>query len=148
MSLPRRLAIFLLAPISIGFGCELATDTEIGRERQPAILRFYGDPLVITMPETVAVATPFEVTVQTYGGGCIDEGDTEVTLSAHAAEVRPYDIFVTYLPPNYACTGDLRLYLHRAILRFEARGSAIVTVHGRARPGDSAVAAQRSVHVK
>jgi hypothetical protein len=148
MSSPRCLAAPLLASLGLSLGCQLFTDNEIRRERQPAILRFYGDPLVLTTPETVAVATPFEVTVRTYGGGCIDQGDTEVSLTRRAAEVRPYDIFVTYLPSNYACTDDLRLYSHRAVLHFEESGPATVTVHGRAQPGDSVLAVQRSVYVR
>jgi hypothetical protein len=148
MSSLRCLTAFLLASLGLGLGCQLFTDNEIRRERQPANLRFYGDPLILTMPETVAVATPFDVTVRTYGGGCIDEGDTEVSLTPRAAEVRPYDIFVTYLPPSYACTDDLRLYSHRAVLRFEEIGPATVTVRGRAQPGDSVIAVQRSVQVQ
>ena len=148
MSVSRSLAVFLLASLGFSVGCQLFTDNEIRRERQPAILRFYGDPLVLGVPDTVVQATPFEVTVRTYGGGCIDQGDTEVSVTGRSAALRPYDIFVTYLPPNHACTDDLRLYTHRAVLRFEQTGSATVTVHGRARPGDSVIAVQRSVHVQ
>jgi hypothetical protein len=144
-----RISPALLFAIALGSSaCRLATDNEIRRERQPALIWFYHDPVVVQVPETVAVATPFEVTVRTYGGGCIDEGDTEVSVTGRAAVVRPYDIFVTHLPPNYACTSDLRLYTHRASVRFDDAGPATVTIYGRARPGDSTVVVQRSVHVR
>jgi hypothetical protein len=148
MSSSRTFAAFVLASFGVSLGCQLFTDNEIRRERQPAILRFYGDPVVLHVPDTVVVATPFQVAVRTYGGGCIDQGDTEVNVTGRAAAVRPYDIFVTYLPPNHACTDDLRLYTHTPVLRIEERGPATVTVHGVAQPGDSVIAVQRAVYVQ
>jgi len=149
MPLSRPLARLLgTLVLAASAGCRLFTDNDIRRERQLALIEFYGDPLVLQVPDTVAVGSPFEVTVRTYGGGCIDEGDTEVSVAGQAATVRPYDVFVTYLPPNYACTSDLKLYTHRALLRFEQVGPATVTVHGRVRPGDSAVAVHQTVHVR
>ena len=149
--IPTIVAIALVATV----GCRLFTDNEIRRERQPAILQFYEDPIVIQVPETVAVASEFEVTVRTYGDGCIDQGDTEVSISGRQASVRPYDHFVTHLPPNYACPDILKVYTHRAVLRFDERGLATVTVHGRAltveRPGpsqESTIAVSRSVTVQ
>jgi len=149
MSLSRPFLVLLgTLALASSAGCRLFTDNEIRRERQLALIEFYGDPLVVQIPDTAAVATPFEITVRTYGGGCIDQGDTEVSVAGQAASVRPYDVFVTSLPPNYACTSDLRLYTHRALVRFAQVGPATVTVHGRVRPGDSAIAVQRSVHVR
>ena len=149
MLFARSLPSLLLAvTLASSAGCRQFTDNEIRRERQLGLIQFFHDPLVVQVPETVAVASPFEVTVRTYGGGCIDQGDTEMSVAGDAATVRPYDIFVTHLPPNYMCTDDLRLYTHRALIRFEHSGSATVTVQGRARPGDSTIAVQRSVHVR
>jgi hypothetical protein len=147
LSRPRALLLGTLV-LAVSAGCRLHTDNEVRRERQLALIEFYGDPVVLAIPDTVAVGSPFEVTVRTYGGGCIDPGDTEVSLTGQAATVRPYDVFVTDLPPNYVCNDDLRLYTHRATLRFDQRGPATVTVRGRVRPGDSAIAVQRSVHVR
>jgi hypothetical protein len=148
MSRARVLAAPLAVALLTGVGCRLSTDNEIRRERQTAVIEYYGDPIVIHVPETVAVGSEFEVTVRTYGGGCIDEGDTEVSVVGRSASVRPYDHFVTHLPPNYACTSDLKLYMHRALLRFDERGVATVAVHGRVRPGDSAIVVLRSVNVQ
>ena len=149
MSLSRSLPLLLLTlALGSSAGCRLIADNEIRRERQLGLIQYYHDPLVVQIPETVAVASPFEVTVRTYGGGCIDQGDTEVSVVGQAAAVRPYDVFVTDLPPNYACTDELRLYTHRAHVRFEQAGPATVTVHGRVRPGDSVMVVQRSVHVR
>lgn len=146
---PRSAALILVAiALLAALGCRLSTDNEIRRERQPAFLQFYDDPIVIHVPETVTVATEFEVTVRSYGGGCIDQGDTEVSVVGRSASVRPHDHFVTHLPENYGCTRELRLYTHRAVLRFDERGLAAVTVHGRVHPGDSAIAVMRDVNVQ
>lgn len=148
MSFSRSLPfLFLSVTLASSASCRLITD-EIRRERQLGLIQFYHDPLLVQIPETVAVASPFEVTVRTYGGGCIDQGDTEVSVAGDAATIRAYDIFVTYLPPNHACTDDLRFYTHRALIRFEQSGSATVTVQGRIRPGDSTIAVQRTVRVR
>jgi hypothetical protein len=146
-SRPLSLLVLILA-LGSSAACRWTTDTEIRRERQLGLIQFSHDPLVIQHPETVAVASTFEVTVRTYGNGCVDQGDTEVSLVGAMATVRPYDIFVTHLPPNYACTDDLRLYTHRAELHFEQPGPATITIQGRARPGDSTIVVQRVVHVR
>lgn len=129
-------------------GCELVTDGEIRRERLLAHIRHYHDPAVLEVPDTVAVATPFEVIVRSYGNGCVDQGDTELTVSGRAAEIVPYDHFVTHMPSNYACTDELRTFAHRATVRFDAVGSATVTARGRVLPGDSVIRVQHSVIVR
>jgi hypothetical protein len=143
----RTLGCVILAA-GVGLGCQSPTDNEIQRERQLALLQFYHDPIVVHAPETASVSTPFDITVRTYGDGCIDEGDTEVSVSGLTADIRPFDHFVTYLPARYACPDILHFYTHRAAIQFDQAGIATITVHGRIRPGDGAIAVQRSVHVQ
>jgi hypothetical protein len=143
-----RPAALVILVAGTGLACRIFTDNEIRRERQLALVQFYHDPIVVQTPETVSVSSPFDITVRTYGGGCIDQGDTGVTVHGLSADLRPYDHFVTYLPPRHACPDILHLYVHRATLRFDEPGTATVTVHGRVRPGDSTITIQRSVRVQ
>jgi len=85
----------------------------------------------------------FDVAVRTYGGGCVDQGDTEVTISGADAEVRPFDIFVTRAPDNYVCTDILKLFTHRATLRFTQAGPATVRIRGRNEPGGEIIIIER-----
>jgi hypothetical protein len=142
----RVLPFVLIAGISVG--CRSSTENEIQRERQVAVVQFFSDPVAVHVPETVAVGATFEVTVRTFGGGCVGEGDTEVSVTGRNAVVRPYDIFVTDLPSNYACTDDLRWYTHRATIRFAEAGPATVAFQGRVRPGDGSITIQRTVQVQ
>jgi hypothetical protein len=129
-------------------GCQFITDDEVRRERLLAHIRHYHDPAVLEVPDTVTVATPFEVIARSYGNGCVDQGDTELTVSGRAAEIVPYDHFVTHMPSNYACTDELRTFAHRATVRFDEVGSATVTARGRVLPGDSVIRVQDSVIVR
>ena len=149
--------VALVAPGSLT-GCSSTTGNDImsgeipgddvQRERQPAWIRFYQDPMLVEVPNVASRGVDFEVTVRTFGGGCIAQGDTEVTIAATIAEVRPFDVFVTHLPPNYACTSELRHYLHRATLRFMAPGLATVRVRGRAHPGNDMIVVEQPVLVR
>jgi hypothetical protein len=104
--------------------------------------------MLVEIPKVVSRGVDFEVAVRTFGGGCMGQGDTEVSISGRSAEVRPYDLFPTRLPPNTACTADLRYYLHRATLRFSEAGLAMVRVRGRAHPGDRVVLILQRVIVR
>ena len=97
--------------------------------------------LPIEVPDTVAVDTPFVVTVRTMGGGCVRVGPTEASTDGIAASVVPYD----YAPPAGSvvdCDLILKIFEHHAAIVFETSGSATVTV--RARDGTGAV--QDHVH--
>jgi hypothetical protein len=150
--LPLLLAVGALAGCSSNSGAEITgqpiVGDEIRRERQLAWIRFYEDPMLVEVPNVVSRGVDLEVAVRTFGGGCISQGDTEVSISGRSAEVRPFDVFVTHLPPNYACTSELRYYLHRATLRFAERGLATVRVRGRAHPGDRVIVVAKLVIVQ
>lgn len=148
MRLSPPLTMTLLLALAVSAGCRLSTGNEVVRERQLGLIRFHEDPLVLQVPGTVAVGSTFDVTVGTYASGCIEQGDTEVSVLGRVASVRPYDVFVTAMPPYYACTRELILYTHRASLRFDEVGPATVTIYGRVQPGDSVVAVSRSVQVQ
>lgn len=98
-------------------------------ERVLGTVEFYGDPVRVEVPRTAELEQPFVVTVTTYGGGCIEKGETEVKVEALRAEVRPYDYDTT--PVNGDCDDELRLHEHTTTLRFEEVGTAEIVFYGR-----------------
>jgi hypothetical protein len=143
------LRVFLLAAVALAsVGCRTVTGDETEQERQLAWIRHYGERARVELPPEVARGADFEVMVRTFGGGCIGQGDTEVSLSERSAEVRPYDLFVTRLPANAACTADLRYYQHRAMLRFTRAGVAVVRIRGRDAPSGRVIVVARTVVVR
>jgi hypothetical protein len=99
---------------------------------------------LVTVPDTVAVSTDFDVSVRTSGGGCNDIGTTEVTMvDDRTAEVRPWD----YVQLNAkVCSAIYKIFNHHATLRFAKTGIATVRVIGQS--GDSTAAITRTVVVR
>jgi len=99
---------------------------------------------LVTVPDTVAVSTDFDVSVRTSGGGCNDIGTTEVTMvDDRTAEVRPWD----YVQLNAkVCNAIYKLFNHHATLRFAKTGTATVRVIGQS--GDSTATITRTVVVR
>ena len=116
-------------------------------ERRVGIIASYGDPVRVELPASVLAGEAVEVTVVTYGDGCTRKGDTEVEISDLSAEVTPYDWEVTQLPPDTACTLELRLYEHTATLRFDRAGTAQVIIRGREEPSGEVIAVEYPVAV-
>lgn len=136
-----------LAPAVVS--CRAITGVDdIRRERLPGVISFYGHPMVVEIPEAVDRGVEFQVTVHTFGGGCVDQGHTEVSVAAGSVEVRPYDVFVTHMPESYACTDILNRFPHRATLRLDQPGTATIRVRGRAQPGDTPLVIERTVLVR
>lgn len=100
-------------------------------ERVFGTIEFYSDPVRVVVPSSVQQGQPFVVTVVTYGGGCIEKGETDVEVEALQAEIRPYDYDISpALPTNGGCTDELNLYEHTATLSFEETGTADIIFHG------------------
>src|SRR2546430_17044505 len=97
------------------------------------------------MPASVQVGEPVSVKVTAFGGGCIGDGETDVTVSGLEAEVRPYRNERVRLPPNTGRTLELRLYRHTAVLTLAQPGAAQVRGAGLARPGDTPYTEGRSL---
>ena len=153
-AIPSRLLrpAALLAAIAAAIGTagcsQILAPEETRSERRPAVLAFYTDPVRVLVPDTVAVGAPVTLEITSYGGGCIGQGETDVTVAGLVAEVRPYDYFVTDLPPATACTEELRLYTHVATVQFARAGRALVRVHGWEQPSDRPLALEREVVVR
>lgn len=107
-------------------GCARAV-SGVDADPDAAILAFYGEPAVVTVPETATAGQPFTVEIRTYGGGCVAQGTTEVSVSALTAHLRPRDVRSRTAT---VCTADLRLYRREAFVRFNEPGRATVRIYG------------------
>lgn len=108
------------------------------------VIAFHGDPVVVEVPDTVEAGVPFEVSVRTYGGGCISKNGTDLRVDGLTADVRPYDNH----SGHQICTDELRVFVHRATLAFGAAGRAEVRFHGTEKPSGSAIVVARTVIVE
>jgi hypothetical protein len=112
-------------------------------------IEHYGDPVHVTIPADVEKSQAFTIEVITYGGGCISQGNTEVQVDGLEAVVAPYDHDVSYqLPEDTVCTAELRLFTHRASIRFDRIGTASVSVYGMKKPGREIVTRRYTVEVR
>jgi len=144
MQTPRTAsAVGLLVAL---LGC-VATDPRPILERRPGVLSIGGEPSV-TAPAEGAVGVPIPVTVITWGGGCARQGPTEAHVTALTADVTPYDSVYVALPPNMACTADLRSYTHTATVAFAAAGVAVLRVHGWSEPAKAMIVVERTVQIR
>jgi len=78
----------------------------------------------------VGVRENFQVTINTFGGGCEREGDTSVIMSATGATLIVYDITAA-TRPDVICTAVVKRLPHIVALRFEKPGEALIRVWGR-----------------
>jgi hypothetical protein len=116
-------------------------------QRGPALLAFYGDTTSVELPETTRVGEATAVQFTSFGGGCIRPDTAEAEVSGLNAEVRPYRLEPAELPPNTACTSELRLDRNVVQLRFGQPGRARVRIVGLARPGDQPFVVERELLV-
>lgn len=138
----RYRALWAAAVAVAAAGC--STIIEPSPEERPGVIDFYQEPVVVEAPETVRAGAPFEVSVRTYGGGCLSKGETEVRKEGLSVDVRPHDIH----SGADVCTQELKMFDHRATVTLHDAGVAEIRFHGQAVPGDSAVLVVRYVTVE
>lgn len=115
------------------------------RERVPATIELgESDPVEVVVPAVVTRGVPFDVTVTTYGGGCIEEADTEVEVQGALAVVRPYQILVHH----DICTLELNITRRTVRVRLDTPGPGRVVVHGRSEASDQEITVERAVTVQ
>ena len=133
-------------PLLIGVGLLMACDGifGLGEEKRVGVIEHYGAPVVITVPDSVQAGVSFEVSVLTYGGGCLSKDGTEVQVSGLSADVTPYDIH----SGAEACTDNLGLFDHRAMVTLRESGVAEIRFHGKQLPEDSLITVVREVVVE
>jgi len=144
-----RSALTVLLSVVTLVACS-ATEPPAGgpeRIRGPAILLFYGDTSSVSLPVSSHVGVPFSLTVTSFGGGCIAHGGVEFTSRGLDAEVQPYRYEAVRLPPNMACTMELRVFRDTVSLEFDEPGDATVRAVGIRRPGDTPYIIERHLTV-
>lgn len=145
--LPFRLLAAGLALTTVA-ACQALTFPESRDE--PALVAFYGDTAAVEVADTVDRATPFEIGVVTFGGGCTRSiARTELRRDERTIEIRPFNR--TYVAE--ACTDDLLYLRHRASLQVDEPGPLRIRVVGRHRGTatggrNEPVVVERSVHVR
>jgi hypothetical protein len=143
----HRISVLIIV-LAATSACGIVEPDHKRTEREASYLSYAGSPALLEAPDTVIAGTPFFVRVRTYGGGCIDQGDTETAINEHLIEIRPFDIFTTHLPRGYACTDILAFYTHTVSLRIATSGTWTVRAIGRAGPGDNPETAEGTVVVR
>lgn len=128
-------------PLALTMACSGPTGptprTELGT------IAFHDTEAVTQVPDSVRVGVPFEISVRTYGDGCVTGNGTEVQRHGRSVDVRPYDVH----SGAQVCTDVLRMFDHRATVMLETPGQADIRFHGMERPTDSVITVTRSVVV-
>lgn len=107
-------------------------------------MTYFGHPAGVQVPDTVRVGVPFEVSVRTYGGGCITFGRTSVEYTAGAIHIRPYDVDSL----ADVCNDELIPFDHTAEVTVDSPGTWVVRFYGRDVPPDSVMVIEHSLHAR
>lgn len=136
-----RRSTFMLALFAIPACSGLVGPEE---ETRLGVISYYDYPLVVTVPDTVQAGTPFEVSVRTYGGGCIRPNGTNVHVAGRLVKIVPYDVH----SGHDVCPDVLATFDHEAMATVRQAGLAEIRFHGKAMPADSTLIVVRHVVVE
>jgi len=130
----------------VGVFLFVACDGILGPEDKSRVgtISFFGDPVVIEVPDTVQTGVSFEVSVRTYGNGCYSMGGTTVQLHSRSADVTPFDLY----SGAGICDDILKTFTHKAALSFDEPGMAQIRFHGKQMPEDSLITLVRELVVR
>lgn len=143
----RPALMLLLIPVACSDPADIARVGDDGRVI--GTIEYYGDPVQVEIPTDATRGSEFTVTVVTYGGGCVSEGETETDIDGLNVVVTPYDYDVSgQLPPNGACTDELNLFEHETTLRFDRAGTATVVIRGQRKPSQEIFSVKRTIEVR
>lgn len=108
-------------------------------------MAFYGQPVLVNVPDTVQAGLSFQVLVRTYGNDCVSDGGTKVRESSLFADITPYDVI--YTGPS-VCDDILKMIDHQATVTLQKPGVAQIRIRGKQMLEDSLVIAVREVVVE
>ncbi len=114
-------------------------------ELRRGVIEFYDDPVIIEHADTLGVGSSGSVAVSTYGGGCIRQGVSEVTINGMTAVIEPFD---SVHVAAEGCTDELRVFRHVVVVQFTERGTATLRIVGLSRPADNEITVTRHVVVQ
>jgi len=123
-SLPLRCGLSVLALAGCGLIEDFTSDREIGH------IDVSLDPHrpVIIAPDSVGLATPFIVVVNTFGSSsCTTPDGVALVAAPRLARIVPYD----KIQRQGACTADYASRPHQVTVQFTDTGAAIVRAVGR-----------------
>jgi hypothetical protein len=127
------------------FASILSCDDWMGTDgdNRLGVIAFFGDPVVVSVPDTVFAGESFTVSVRTYGGGCVSEGGTKVKIDSLSVDVTPYDIH-----RGRVCADVLNMFDHTASVTLDYPGDAQIIIHGMQMPDDIPIAEVRELVVR
>lgn len=98
---------------------------------EPGVIISYGDTSQITAPTSVGRGVPFQVSVQTFAGGCTRTiARTELKVSGGIAEIRPFN----ETTKADVCFLDLILLTHTVTITGDQAGTLTIRVIGEQEP--------------
>ena len=120
----RKLALIIAATLTACSALDYGSEQTV-----PALIELSStDSVVFVVPDTVTRGVAFDVSVRSYGGGCVTQGPTEVASAGDTLVVHPYHVVRT--GRDIACTAELRHFTHTARLTFPTAGTRSVRVIG------------------
>lgn len=142
--MPLRRVLLLVAPF-FAMSCVFEPSESDEWELRRGVIEFYGDPIVIEHPDILVLGSSDSVAVRTYGGGCIRQGVSEVTINGLTAVIEPFD---SVHVAAQVCTSELRLFRHVVVVSFTERGTAVLRIVGLSQPADDEITVIRHVVVQ
>lgn len=125
-----RLTVFLLCVVVPGIAACRALDPTL---TDPAWIVLRGDTATITVPDTVERGAGFQVSVETFGGGCIRQiAKTEQKVSGNLVEIRPFNEF-TKPEGRQLCAADVLMITHTVTVEVKQSGPGTIRVIADAR---------------
>jgi hypothetical protein len=138
-----RAVIAVVLALLLG-ACAMPLPTETSESRDIGFIRgFNTDDPRISMPDSVARGASFDVTVVSYGNGCVSRHSTQLLLQPSGATVIPFDA----TKRHFACPDILLSLEHRATLHFQTPGERRIVFRGRTLPDSTIISVERTVTV-
>jgi hypothetical protein len=97
-----------------------------------AVVGGYRDSAAVSVPAIAHAGEPVAIGVTTYGGGCVSEDTTVVTVTGAQAEIIPYQrVYTPRADRSEGCTLELRIARRQVQVTFAAPGRSQVEVISR-----------------
>jgi hypothetical protein len=91
----------------------------------PSQLALASSDPVVAAPSVVSAGQAFEVSITTFGDGCVSPGHTDLRITGNRADLFPMD-----RKSGTTCFAVLLAFEHKVQLSFSRRGNATIFVHG------------------
>ena len=123
----KRATVLVVALAAFG-ACNLNGTVKLNR---PGLLRLQAsDSITYVVPDTVSLNTSFDISVNSFGGGCDEKGETHIIMITDVqVELRPFDR--TDAESERGCPDVIKTFTHTGSLQFTKTGAATITVIGR-----------------